>query len=347
MAIRDLVGEWFDSDALRAVIASRAMLLSGLGPRDPGSSGVLVTDVAGNDGGLAGQTVFARGGPGALTDALTGAARARGAEVRTNAAVARVRRNGERVVGVALANGDEIDAGVVVSTLDPRTTLLDLIEPEAVGPRLSWRASNIRQRGATAKVNLALRALPEFPAAYGDGRLLRGRLVLAPSMAALDEVARHAKYSGVADEPLIEATIPTLTDPSLVDGSRAGAVRHVLSAVVQGVPYGVSIDVAELVTSVVERYAPGFTGLVESRHVITPADLERDYGANGGHAMHAEVGLDQWFEWRPLHGYGRYRMPLAGMYLAGSGAHPGGGVTGAPGHLAAHEVLADLKATRN
>ena len=323
MAVRDLVAEWFDSDALQAVLAARAMLLSGLGPRNPGSAGVLLTDVAGNDGGLAGQTVFARGGPGALTAALAAAARSFGAEVRTGAPLPMCGAIGEAVVGVTLRSGETIDAPTVVSSLDPKTTFLDLLDPEAIGPRLSWRASNIRQRGATAKVNFALRALPRFPAAESDARLLRGRIVLAPSMAALDEIARAAKYGEVADEPLIEATIPTLADPSLVDEARAGAIKHVLSAVIQGVPFGATADVGEIVTRTIERYAPGFVDLVESRHVITPDDIERDYGSKGGHAMHAEVDLSQWFEWRPLHGYGRYRMPLNGMYLAGSGAAPG------------------------
>jgi phytoene dehydrogenase-like protein len=343
MAVRDLAEELFDSDALRAIVAARAMLLSGLGPRDPGSVGALLTDIAGNDGGLAGQTVFARGGPGALTAALASAAKSFGAEILTGVAVASVRRDGEAVTGVTLASGDTIDAVTVVSTLDPRTTLLDLIDPEALGPRFSWRASNIRQRGATAKVNFALRALPALSPVGTDPRQFRGRILLAPSMAALDESHRAAKYGGVAGVPLIEATIPTLVDPRFIDDSRAKGVKHVLSAIVQGVPRGATVDVGEIATRAIETVAPGFTDLVEHRSVITPSDLERDYGAQGGHAMHAEVGLDQWFEWRPLHGYGRYRMPLRGMYLAGAGAHPGGGITGAPGWLAAHEILTDVR----
>jgi phytoene dehydrogenase-like protein len=347
MAVRDLVDEWFDSDALRAVIAARGMLLSGLGPRAPGSAGVLLTDSAGNDGGLSGQTVFARGGPGAVSEALASAARAFGVDVRTGARVAQVRRNGDRVVGVTLDSGAEIDSGVVVSGLDPRTTLLKLIDPEALGPRLSWRATNIRQRGKTAKMNFALRALPVFPGAMDDARKLRGRIVLAPSMTALDEAARPAKYGELADEPLIEATIPTLADPALLDESRAGAVHHVLSAIVEGVPFAAdAAALGDTVTKLIDTYAPGFAELVEQRQVVTPADIERDYGAAGGHAMHSEVSLDQWFEWRPLHGYGRYRMPLHGMYLCGSGAHPGGGITGAPGQLAAQEIVADLRGQR-
>ncbi len=222
MAARDLVGEWLESDALRAAIAARGMLYSGLSPRMPGSGGVLLADLAGNDGGLAGQTVFARGGPGALADALAAAARAHGVEIRTGAAVARVRRDGERVTGVMLSGGEEIDAPIVVSNLDPRTTLLDLFEPEVLGPRLSWRAANIRQRGTTAKINLALSGLPDFGAAGGDARLLRGRILIAPSMRYLDLAARPAKYGELPDRPLLEATIPTLVDPGLLADGRRG-----------------------------------------------------------------------------------------------------------------------------
>jgi phytoene dehydrogenase-like protein len=254
-----------------------------------------------------------------------------------------IRRSVERAGGVALADGEQIDAPIVVSTLDPRTTLLNLLDPEVVGPRLSWRAGNIRQRGMTAKVNFGLSALPRFPAAADDPRKLRGRIVLAPSMKALDEAARPAKYGAMSAEPLIEATIPTLADPGLVDDERSGNVKHVLSAIVQWVPFGASDDVGDVVAREIERYAPGFSGQIAERQVLTPDDIEREYGAAGGHPMHAEVGLDQWLEWRPLHGSGRYRMPLAGMYLAGSGAHPGGGITGAPGELAAAQIISDVR----
>ncbi len=328
------------------MVAARAMLLSGLGPRDPGSAGVLVTDVAGNDGGIAGQTVFARGGPGALTTSLMSSARSFGAIVRTGAAVAAVRRLGESAVGVTLASGETIDASTVVSSLDPKTTLLNLIDPEALGPRLSWRASNIRQRGATAKVNFALRDLPRFPGAESDQRLIRGRILLAPSMASLDEVARHAKYLEVADEPLIEATIPTLADQPLVDEARAGAVKHVLSAVVQGVPLGPRRTWARSLrerSRVTRRASATWSSRGRWSRLATSSAITARWA--GTQCMPRSIS-SQWFEWRPLHGYGRYRMPLKGMYLAGSGAHPGGGVTGAPGYLAAHEILADLRASQ-
>ena len=351
MAVRDLVDEWFESDSLRAAVAARGMLLTGFGPRMPGTAGVLLTDAAGNDGGLAGQTVLARGGPGALSAALASAARAAGAEIRTGVGVAQVRREGETFGKVVLEGGDEISARLVVSSLDPKTTLLSLLEPEVLGPRLSWRASNIRQRGMTAKVNFALRELPHFPAAGGDTRRLHGRILLAPSMVALQRAADPGKYGQISDEPLVEATIPTLTDQTLIDTKRAKGVRHVLSAIVQAAPYDLREgtwderrdELGDIVTKAVEAYAPGFVDLIQARQVVTPLDIERDYGATSGHPMHAEVGLDQWFEWRPLHGFGRYLMPLRGMYLCGSGAHPGGGVTGVPGQLAARQVLTDQR----
>jgi phytoene dehydrogenase-like protein len=343
MAVHDLVAEWFSADALRAAVAARGVLLTGLGPRMPGTAGVLLTDVAGNDGGLAGQSVFARGGPGAVSDALAAAVQAAGGEIRTGSAVAGVRRDGEATRGVTLGSGAEIDAPVVVSNLDPRTTLLELVEPEALGPRLGWRAGNIRAQGATAKVNFALSGLPVFPAARGNGALLRGRILIAPTMGYVELAMRSAKYGEIAAEPLLEATLPSLVDPSLVNPTgrgKARRVKHVMSVIAQSCSSG---DVADAVTRTLEQYAPGIGDLVVERQVLAPLDIEGEYGNSGGHPMHAEVALDQFYAWRPLHGLGRYRMPLRGLYLCGSGAHPGGGVTGMPGRLAAEAVLEDRR----
>jgi phytoene dehydrogenase-like protein len=342
MAVRDLVDEWFTSDALRAAIAARGVLYTGLGPRMPGTTAVLLTEAAGNSGGLAGQAVFARGGPGAVTDALVAAVHEQGGVIRTAAGVAHVRRQGDDAIGVTLSNGDEIDARVIVSNLDPKTTLLDLLEPEVLGPRLSWRAGNIRQTGATASVRYALRALPVFPAAYEDATQLRGRIIVAPTLRYLDVATRPARYGTSAEEPLLELTIPSLIDASLVAGR-----GHVMNVVAQAVAVDAEADsVGDIVTRTIEQYAPGFTELIAERTVLTPRDIEVEFGARGGHPMHAEVALDQWLEWRPLHGFGRYRLPLEGLYLCGSGAHPGGGVTGLPGRLAAGAVVADLKQGR-
>lgn len=341
MSVRDVVEDWFTSEALRAAVAARGLLYTGLGPRMPGTAGVLLTDAAQSGTGLAGQAVFARGGPGAVTDALAAAVKEKGGEIRTAARVARVRRTGTRAAGVTLEGGEEIDAPLVVSGLDPKTTLLDLLEPEVLGPHLSWRASNIRQTGATAAVTFALRALPVFPAAYDDGRRMRGRILIAPSMRYLDVAMRPARYGETAEEPLLEITIPTLIDPTTTP--RSGA-KHTMRVVVQDVAADADPGaVGDTVTRTIEQYAPGFSDLIAQRAVTTPRAIEREYGARGGHPMHAEVALDQWYEWRPLHGLGRYRMPLDGLYLCASGAHPGGGVTGLPGRLAAQQIVGDLK----
>jgi phytoene dehydrogenase-like protein len=345
MAVRDLVEDWFESDALRAAIAARGVLYTAMGPRAPGTTGVLLTEAATSTGGLAGQAVFARGGARAVTTALAAAVTEKGGVIRTAARVVRVRHGGDHAIGVTLERGEEIDAPVVVSGLDPQTTLLDLLEPEVLGPRLSWRAGNIRQRGATAALSYTLRALPVFPAAFDDAQRLRGRILIAPSMHYLELAARPARHGADAEEPLLEITIPSLVDPGLADDANP-KVHHVMSVVAQAVTTSDSSRVGDTVTRTIERYAPGFTDLVVERTTLTPADIERQYGVRGGHPMHAEIALDQWYEWRPLHGYGRYRMPLDGLYLCASGAHPGGGVTGLPGRLAAREVFADARQRR-
>ena len=355
MAVADFVGEAFSTDAVRAALAWRGVQYCSLGPWSAGSTAVLLMDSAGNDGGAAGQTVFARGGPGAVARALEGAARAAGVEIRTGAEVAAITSRDGRVTGVALAgSGEEIRSSVVVSGLDPKRTLVGLVDPVALGPSLGWRASNIRQPGVAAKVNLVLRRLPLFPAAGSDAeRLLRGRIVVAPGIDAMEHAFDAAKYGRVSETPILEATIPSLVDPGLVEGARAGT--QVMSVVVQYAPYvlreGAWDDAArdalgDDVVGVLEGVAPGIGKLVTARQVLTPLDLEREYGLTGGHPLHAEPALDSFFLWRPLLGWARYRMPLDGLYLCGSGAHPGGGITGGPGQNAAHEILADRRRGR-
>ncbi len=353
MAVADFVAEAFETDALQAALAWRGVQYCSLGPWSAGSAAVLLMDSAGNDGGAAGQTVFARGGPGSLATALEGAARAAGVEVRTGAAVVSITSGDGRATGVALASGEEVAARFVVSGLDPKRTLVGLVDPVALGPSLGWRAGNLRQPGVVGKVNLVLRRLPTFPAAGDDAeRLLRGRIVVAPGIDAMERAFDASKYGRISDDPILEATIPSLADPSLVEGARAGT--QVMSVVVQYAPYalrdaawddmGEALGDAALRT--LESVAPGISKLVTKREVLTPLDLERDYGMSGGHPLHAEPGLDQFFLWRPLLGHARYRMPLDGLYLCASGAHPGGGLTGAPGQNAAREILADAKKRR-
>jgi phytoene dehydrogenase-like protein len=347
MAVADLVAESFESDPVRAALAWRGVRYGAVGPWSAGTAAMLLGDAAGNDGGAAGETVFAKGGPGALADALAAAAREQGATIRTSAAVARITARDGRATGVVLEDGEEIQAGAVVSGLDPKRTLVDLVDPVALGPSLGWRAANIRTPGVVAKVNLALTALPVFPAASGDEALLRGRIVVAPGIDAMERAFDATKYGRWSERPILEATIPSLADPSLVDGAKAGT--HVMSIVAQYAPYELrDADWADqgeafgdTVIEVLESVAPGIGKLVSHRQVLTPVDLERDYGLTGGHPLHAEAGLDQFFVWRPLLGHARYRIALERLYLCGSGAHPGGGITGGPGQNAAREILRD------
>jgi phytoene dehydrogenase-like protein len=302
--------------------------------------------------------VFAKGGPGALADALAAAARGAGVEIRTSAPVVHITSRDGRATGVVLEGGEEITARAIVSGADPKRTLLDLVDPVELGPSLGWRAGNIRTPGVVAKVNLALKRLPTFAAANGNEELLRGRIVVAPGIDAIERAFDATKYGRWSDQPVLEATIPSLTDPSLVEGAKDGT--HVMSVIAQYAPYdlaGAAGDSTErgaaswdgrreafgdAVLAVLESVAPGIGKLVSHRQVLTPVDLEQQYGLSGGHPLHAEAGLDQFFVWRPLLGHARYRLALERLYLCGSGGHPGGGITGGPGQNAAREILKDL-----
>jgi phytoene dehydrogenase-like protein len=353
-AIADYLEDNLESDPLRALLATRGVRYTAMGPHHGGTSAVMLTDSAGNTGGAAGETVYARGGPGALAAALAEAARTAGVEICTGAEVIAIRDRDGAATGVALADGQELEAGVVVSGLDPRTTLQGLVDPETLGPELGWEVDNLRDRGVTAKVNLALSELPSFEGLEGhDAAMrLRGRIVVAPSMRYLDLAADASKYGRISEAPWLEATIPSLVDPLLVDGAAAGGVKHVMSVLVQTAPYALRDSdwetqrepLGDLVVRTLETVAPGIGAQIVAREVLTPLDIEQSFGVTGGHPLHLEPGLDQWFAWRPLLGYARHRMPLKGLYLCAAGAHPGGGVTGLPGRNAAAAVIADRKA---
>jgi phytoene dehydrogenase-like protein len=348
MPVADFVGEAFQTGLVQAAVAARGVQYTAMSPRSAGTTAVLLSDSVGGDAGAAGQATLAVGGPGALAEALGSAARAFGAEVRCGVEVTAVTTHGDTASGLALSTGEEISARAVVSAADPKRTLLGLVDPEALGPTLVWRARNIRASGTVAKVNLALDGLPRFEGSDGDERI-RGRIVLTTGIDDLDRAFDATKYGRLSNTPYLEATIPSLSDPSLApEGS------HVMSLIVQWAPYHLREggwdelreELGDLVLKTLEEVAPGISGLVRERQVLTPLDLERDYGLTEGHPLHAEPGLDQFFAWRPLWGWARYRMPIRGLFLCGAGAHPGGGVTGAPGANAAREIVADLRRGR-
>jgi phytoene dehydrogenase-like protein len=342
MAVADLVQEVFEDEAVRGPLTTRGVLFTAMGAWATGSAQVLLNDSAGNDGGAAGSAVFALGGTDGLADVLEAAAHAVGVEIRTGTDVAAIRTRGTKVVGVTLTDGTEVDAPLVVSACDPKRTVR-LLDPVAVGPTTVWRGENIRQPGATACVRLALGGLPAFHGA--DEERLGGRIVVGPSIDDVERAMDAVKYGHVSEDPILEATIPSLTDPSL-----APEGKHVMSVTFQAAPRTLRENtwstererVGEITVKTLERYAPGFGELIEAIEVVTPEDLESTYGLTGGHLQHAEPGLDQFFAWRPLLGAARYRFLFDGLYLAGSGAHPGGGITGGPGANAAKQILKDL-----
>jgi phytoene dehydrogenase-like protein len=347
MPVADLVADAFETEALRAGLAARATVLTAMGPWTPGTALVyLLRSIEGR--GAAGRIVLAAGGPSSLIAALASAARSAGVEIRTGADVAAVVTREGRATGVALSSGEEVEAGAVLSSADPKRTL-GLVDPVLAGPTLLWRGRNIRTPGSAAVVNLALDGLPPFRGA-DDPSTLSGRIVLGPSIDHLERAADDHKYGRISEAPFLEVTIPSISDPTLApEGS------HVLSALFHSAPYrlrdgdwdaGAREHVGDLALKALEEVAPGLSDRVVARSVSTPADLERELGLTEGCAMHAEPGLDQFFAWRPLLGHARYRFGVPGLYLGGSGAHPGGGLTGAPGANAAREVMSDLRRGR-
>jgi phytoene dehydrogenase-like protein len=348
MPVADLVGDAFETEPLRAGLAARAVALTAMGPWTPGTAMVLLLRSA-EGGGAVGTTAYAARGPGALVGALESAARSAGVEIRTGADVAAVMTRDGRATSVALASGEEIGARAVVSSADPKRTL-GLLDPVVAGPTLLWRGRNIRTPGSAAVVTLALDGLPAFRG-VDDPSVLAGRIVVGSSIDHLERAADDHKYGRVSEAPFLEATIPSLAAPTLApEGS------HVMSVLFHSAPHhlrdggwdqSTGDHVGDLALKALEEVAPGLSDRVVARHVTAPPDLERDLGLTEGCAMHAEPGLDQFFAWRPLLGHARYRFAIPGLYLAGSGAHPGGGLTGAPGARAAREVLSDLKRSRS
>jgi phytoene dehydrogenase-like protein len=349
MAVADLVGEWFESEPLRATIAAGGIPGAFLGPRSAGSAAMLLLLGAGEGHPIA-TGWFARGGPGALADAMAAAAQAAGVEVRTRAEVARIDVADEAATGITLATGDQIAARAVVSGADPKRTLLGLLDPVHLTPNFVHRVQHIRARGTLAKVNYAVSALPRFTGlsardATEQASALSGRIRLARDVDGIERAFDAAKYGGFADEPWIELTIPSITDPSLAPHG-----QHVVSAYVQYAPFHLkdgwdaSRDrFGDAATRTIARYGPGFESTIVAREVITPMDLENIYGLTGGHIFHGELALDQWFIARPLLGWARWATPVRQLYLCSSGTHPGTGLNGRSGALAARVVASALR----
>ncbi len=352
MAIADLVAEFFETELLRATIAARGTFGAFLGPWSAGTSLMLLMRAAG-DGNPAGPTLFPKGGMGAVTQAMAAAAREAGAEIRTGADVAQILVKDRRATGVALASGETIEAGAVISNADPRRTLLGLVDPVHLGPEFVVRMRNYRCYGTVAKVNLALSGLPEFtalkrsPAGAPNGAAaLSGRIHIGPEIDYIERAFDDSKYGDFSQHPYLDVTIPSIADPSL-----APPGKHVMSICMQYAPFRLKSGdwdaraeaLGDTVVKTLSEYAPNLKALIIKGQVITPKDLESTYSLTTGHIFHGELTLDQIFTMRPLLDWARYRTPVAGLYLCGSGTHPGTGLTGGSGANAAREILKDSK----
>jgi phytoene dehydrogenase-like protein len=348
MAAADLVAEWFSTDLLQAAIAARGIFGVAQGPWSAGTGAVLLLNAA-VDPAPGGSSVTVKGGLGVLTKAMADAARQAGAEIRTGASVSRVIVKDGRAVGVVLRDGTEVGAHAVVSNADPKRTFLDLVDPIELDPTFLRRIRNYRCPGVAAKINLALSALPNVRGVANPSDL-KGRVQIGPDIDYLERAYDAAKYGTISDQPYLDITIPTLHDPSL-----APPGAHVMSIYMQYAPYRLAGgrswsdaagDLLKVVLKTLSQYAPGIEPLVVGHQVLTPHDLESSYGLTGGHILHGEPALDQLFTMRPILGWAQYRTPIAGLYLCGSGTHPGGGVTAGSGHNAGREIVRDLKASR-
>jgi len=342
MASADYLDEWFEFDPLKATKSASGIIGTFLGPRSPGSAYVLLHHYMGEIDGAFRAWGFQKGGTGAISDAIASAARGAGAEIRTGAPVARVTVHQGRATGVVLDSGEEIHAPVVVSGLDPRRTFLDLVEPGVLEEETLEAVRRFKFRGSSGKVNLALAELPDFTCLPGRGPHLRGAISISPSLDYLERAYDDAKYGEFSRHPYMDIVIPSMIDPGM-----APPGRHVMSVFVQYAPYDIAggwTDArreafGDAVVATLARYAPNLPGAILGRQVITPADIERITGLSEGNIFQGELALHQLFFLRPLPAWSKYRTPIPGYWQCGAGTHPGGGIMGASGRLAALEIL--------
>lgn len=343
MAVADFAQEWFETPLLLAALAGRGITGVGAGPWSAGTTANLLFRASWAGGRALSSAALVLGGVGAVAEALSAAAAKAGVTIRTDAGVARIVVANARATGVVLEDGEQIAARAVVSAADPRTTMLRLVEPAVLDPEEYHRIDCFRAKGMASKVHLALRDLPRFTG-VSEAAALRGRVQIGPEIDYLERAFDAWKYGADSEAPYVEFTIPTLSDPTM-----APSGGHVLSAYVQFTPRDLRVAggdrrdaVAQRTLRTLESYAPGLSSLVEHVHVLTPEDLEAQYGLSGGHPDHGEHALDQLFTMRPLWGWPAYRTPIEGLFLCSAGTHPGGGITGLPGRNAARVIAKEL-----
>jgi phytoene dehydrogenase-like protein len=342
MSSADFLQRWFESEPLLATLSASGIIGTYLGPRSPGTAYVLLHHYMGEIDGQFRAWGFAKGGTGGIANAIASAARHFGADIRTNALVEKVMTKNGKATGVALQSGQEIEAEIVVSSLDPKRTFLQLVDANQLPRTLVDAVEKFKIRGSSAKVNLALDTYPELACLPGTGRHLAGAVSISPSIDYLERAYDDAKYGEFSREPYIDIILPSMIDPGM-----APPGKHVMSCFVQYAPYHLREgdwdskreDLGDVVVDTLSQYIPNLKDIILHRQVVTPVDIERLIGLTQGNIFQGELSLAQLFFLRPAAGYAQYRTPIRGYYQCGSGTHPGGGITGAPGRLAAKEIL--------
>jgi phytoene dehydrogenase-like protein len=349
MSAADFLDQWFETDPLKATMAASGIIGTFQGVRSPGTAYVLLHHYMGEIDGAFRAWGIPKGGTGSVSNAIAAAARSRGAEIRTSAPVARIDVRRGRARGVVLEDGEEIEAASVLSSVDSRRTFIDLIEGGVLDDEFVAEIRRFKFRGSSGKVNLAVDRLPDFACLPGPGEHLRGAISFSPSLDDMERAYDDAKYGHFSAKPYIDMIIPTLVDPSM-----APPGKHVISCFVQYAPYNLAPDTVaprwgswddsreafgDAVVSRIAEFAPNIREIILHRQVLTPLDIERTTGLSEGNIFQGELSLEQLFFNRPVPGYARFRTPIRNLWLCGSATHPGGGIMGANGRIAAMEVL--------
>ncbi len=343
-AARPILDRWFESEQLKATIATDAIIGAFAAPSMPGTAYVLFHHVMGETNGKKGVWSYMRGGMGGITQALAKVAKDLGVEVRCEAEVAKILVQGGQVAGVALKSGDEFRAAKVASNLDPNLTFRKLLDPSLLPPDFNDAVARINYDSASLKINVALSELPNFTACPGatPGPQHQGTVHLCPDQDFIERAYDDAKYGYPSRDPILECTLPSAVDPTV-----APPGKHLMSMFIQYAPYKLKLGTwddqrdkfADRCFDLLNQYAPNFKSSVIARQVLTPVDLEKTFGLTGGNIFQGAMNLNQLFMFRPVVGWADYRTPIKGLYLCGSAAHPGGGVMGTCGMNAAREML--------
>ncbi len=342
MSSADFLDQWFETDVLKATMSASGIIGTFLGIRSPGTAYVLLHHYMGEIDGAFRSWGFSRGGTGAISNAIADAAREAGVQIRTTAPVGKILVKNGRACGVVLQSGEELSANVISSSVDPHLTFEKFLEADELPGDFLEGVRRYKFRGSSGKVNLALDALPNFKCLPGPGAHLRGAISISPSMEYMERAYDDAKYGRYSRKPYIDMVIPSLTDPSV-----APPGKHVLSCFVQYAPYKLAQGnwddqreaFGDNVINTIAEYAPNIKDIIVGRQVLTPLDLEREFGLTQGNIFQGELSLEQLFFLRPVAGWAYYRTPIHNLYMCGSATHPGGGIMGANGRIASQVIL--------